>query len=139
MTCTPPMPPKHETTPEEPDAVTLSERTKVPLGTLLAAFSIIAVFVGTTWYLGTALSEIKTKLDSQTLLLSTVMTKNGSLESKIIDHEREDISKWTAIDTRVSVIEKSGSDKSREIERELNNLKNDFRLHEAMGKQTRTP
>lgn len=119
---------------EEPDTNTVSERTKIPLGTLIALFSVIIVLITVTWYLGTMLSKIEVKLDTMAAMMTTVSTKNATIEVKQSDHEREDLKMWTMIDGRLSVIEKSGSEKTRDIEKELNALRNDFRVHEMMSK-----
>lgn len=123
-----------ETEVEEPDTNTVSERTKIPLGTLIALFSVIIVLITVTWYLGTMLSKIEVKLDTMAAMMTTVSTKNATIEVKQSDHEREDLKMWTMIDGRLSVIEKSGSEKTRDIEKELNALRNDFRVHEMMSK-----
>lgn len=123
-----------ETELEEPDTNTVSERTKIPLGTLIALFSVIIVLITVTWYLGTMLSKIEVKLDTMAAMMTTVSSKNANIEDKQSSHERDDLKMWTTIDGRLSVIEKSGSEKTREIEKELNSLRNDFRVHEMMSK-----
>lgn len=121
------------------DAGVVNEKRTVPVGFALALFSVFVVLVGATWYLGTTQAKIETKLDSALTILSTINGKYETLDRKVNDHEREDMGKWTAIDTRVSVIEKSGSEKTREIERSLNDLKNDFKVHEATTKHPNGP
>jgi hypothetical protein len=114
------------------EELTLTERSKVPLTMVGALFGFLVVLISAAWFLATSLSQIQSKLDAVTLLLGSVSTKTTTIEVRQSEHEREDIKNWTVMDGRLSVIEKSGSEKTREIERELNTLRNDVRVHERI-------
>lgn len=113
----------------------LTERTPVQIGLVLGVLGLVGAGIIAAVAIGSSkISEFSTKLDNITGLLNTAVANGRDLEVKLNGHEKEDQAKWTAIDTRVTVIEKSGSEKTREIERNLNTLQNDFRVHETLSK-----
>lgn len=116
----------------ETGASAISERTPVRLGLFVGG---VVGLVSAAWFLGSSFSKIETKLD----MIVTQNAQNASLatslEKKVTDHEKEDQAKWTSIDTRVRVIETSGSEKTREIEKALFDLRAEYKLHEALSKQ----
>lgn len=116
----------------------VSEETPVRLGLILAIIGIVVIFIGAAWYLATVLSKIETRLDIIMSRQENTATIALNLDRKQGEHEREDQGKWSAIDTRLSIIERTGSEKTREIEKMLSELRNDFRVHEALSDPTRS-
>lgn len=127
--------PSYTPTGPEAERMDIVRDPKIPLGLMIALFSVFVVLITSAYWLGSTLAEIKTEVRSAVSLLQSVSTRNGSLESRQVEHERADTDKWTQIDKRLSQVEISGSDKTRELERELTALKAKFDLHEAIQKK----
>lgn len=116
----------------------VSEETPVRLGLILSVIGVVVIFIGAAWYLATALSKIETRLDIMLSRQDSTATIASNLERRQGEHEREDQGKWSVWETRLSIIERTGSEKTREIEKSLADLRNDFRVHEALSDPNRT-
>lgn len=113
----------------------LSENTTVRIGLVLSVMGLIFGGVITVIAIGSSkIAEFSTKLDNLTSLMTKVLTQSDMMDRKVNDHINEDQNKWTAVESRLGAVEKNGSDKTREIEKSLNDLRRDFQVHEALGK-----
>lgn len=117
-------------TDEEPPQIT--ERTGVSLKVLLGACSAVLIPIfGATFYVAVNITEIRAQLTSMTSLVLKAGSDNDAIMRRISEHVTDDTSRWTDIQQRLVVIEKSGSEKVHEMEKRVNELEIQLRVHTA--------
>lgn len=111
----------------------VSEQTPIRLSLVLGILSFAVLLISAAWYLSSSLSKIEIKLDSISTQLTATASTAALLERRLSDHERDSMNTMAKLEGRISVIEKSGSDKTRDIERSVTDLANAFKVHEALS------
>ena len=113
----------------------INESTGVSLKVLIGvATGILVPLVSGFFWVAMNVAEIKTTLISMQALQLRAGTEAAALDKKLVEHVAEDSTKWQDIERRVTVIEKSGSEKAHELEKRLNEMDIQFRVHVAMPK-----
>ncbi len=128
---------------EREERTTLSDNTKVRLGLVLTVAGLcVGTILGVTAYGAAKVSEFSTKLDNINMLLTRATADSDATQKQVSSHISDDQKEWGSVrnditDTkaRVSVIERSGSEKTRELEKQIQDLRRDFQVHEALSKQ----
>lgn len=104
----------------------------VKLGLILTVLGLVgALTVGGVAAVSAKTSEYSTKLDNIQQLLTATITKNENTEKRVEEHIGSDAPKWEKTETRLSVLEISGSSKVRALEVELQKLRQDFEVYKA--------
>lgn len=107
----------------------ISENTPVRLGVMVG---IIVFIIGLVTGMGAAIywgGTVSAKIDQVLAQQSSIIVKNDGMEKDIIAHKTEDMTRWTTIDTRLAIVEKTGSEKTRELEKTLTELQKQFEIH----------
>lgn len=112
----------------------LSDQSPIRLGLLFSLFSFTVVVLGAgAWYLATSLAEIKTTLNTLVKSSSEVQVMTLALERRQTEHEKDDANNWKNLETRVSIVEQVGSPKTKELEKEVHDLQNEFKVYKAIN------
>lgn len=131
----PPIPMMHSKSEEEPLS-TIGEATPIRLGLILTVLGIVgAGIIGSAVWAATQFAELKADVRSMQGTLNTVALSSSTMRDDLNSHKTEDSRQWSDIKERVSLLERSGSQAVRDLAKDLNDLKNDFRVHEALSKQ----
>ena len=104
----------------------------VKLGLILTVLGLVgALTVGGVAAISSKTSEYSTKLDNIQQLLTTTIANQQGTDRRVNDHISSDSPKWEKTETRLSVLEISGSSKLRDVESELRSLRQDFEVYRA--------
>lgn len=113
------------------DEGTITERTKVPLGLLFGSGGLIAVLIaGAVWFAVT-LTDIRAELRNITSVVTKASDGVQSLDRRLSDHEKGDKVTAQAVETRLAVIERSGSPALSDLTKAITQLRVDFEVHKA--------
>ena len=113
----------------------INESTGVSLKVLISVATGIAVPLVTGFFwVAINVAEIKTTLQNMAVIQVRAAADVIVLERKVADHISDDSVKWQDIERRVLTIEKSGSEKAHELEKRLNEIDIQFRVHVATPK-----
>lgn len=111
-------------------AFSLGENTPVRLGLVIAVVGLVLSAV--VWN-ATNAAKVNAKLDTLTGMVSKVANASEINERRVSDHIADDRRMWTEVEARLAVLERSGSEKARELERDLGVLRREFEVHRAIG------
>lgn len=127
---------KHDEAEGETKTTAIGEGTPVKLGLILSILGIVgAGVIASAVWVATQLTELRATVQSMQTTLNAMVVTSGTMRDDLANHKSEDSREWNAIKARVLLIEQSGSQATRDFGRELNDLRNDFHVHEAISKQ----
>lgn len=104
----------------------LSPTSGIQIGLMV---TLLGVFGSGIW----GASRINTKLDNLTAMVSKAVSTTETTERRLSDHSADDQKRWTELESRIGVLERSGSIKAQELERDINLLRRDFEVHKAVA------
>lgn len=128
------------TTKDEEQSQPISEVTPIRLGLILAILGVVgAGIIGSAVWVATQLTELKATVGAMQTTLNTLAVASTNIRDDVTNHKSEDSRQWNDIKARVLLLEESGSKATRDLARDLNELRNEFRVHEAISKNGGKP
>lgn len=120
---------------EQREGTAIGPGTPVKLAVVLTLSSMLLVLIGVVMAANSTMTELKVKVDNLTTSIKEVIAASTSSVVRQQTHEAEDMKLWTDTRSRLTTIEKNGSDATRELKKELDDLRNEFRVYVAIQKQ----
>lgn len=125
---------------DEGESRAIGEQTPIRLGLILAVLGVVSAgIIGSAVWVATQLTELKGSVSAMQSTLNTLAVASSVIRDDVANHKTDDSKAWAEIRGRVLLLEQSGSQATRDLSKELNELRNDFRVHEALSKQPKGP